>query len=106
LEAQSGKNAEAVSSSNIIHYIHEKFVLFLKLEDGLRISEERLLAVMVDRTLGLEDADKSLPMDSANYQDLCGHLHRQGVHTVPAYHAELPVFGKQGYGPSSRPNHL
>jgi hypothetical protein len=89
-----GNMLKAISSSNIIHYMRESFVLLLKLvRDRLRISQERWLEVM-DRFFDLEDADKSLPMDSVNYQDLCAHLHRQGVYTVLAYHAKLPKIGR------------
>ncbi|KAJ7025759.1 hypothetical protein C8F04DRAFT_1127487 [Mycena alexandri] len=68
--------ANAVAASNIVHYIRESFVLFLKLvRKNLQIPNHLWL-----------DADKSLPMDSVNYQDLAAHLHLHGVHTIPFLH--------------------
>jgi hypothetical protein len=69
LEAQSGEYAEG----------HPHLELWIK---------------VVDRFLDLEDADESLPMDSVNDQDLCAHLHRQGVYMVLAYHPKLPKIGR------------
>ena len=85
---------KAILASNIIHYIRESFVLFLKLvRDRLCISEEQWLEVM-DRFFDLDDADDSMPMDSVNYQDLCAQLYRHGVYTVSIYHAPLPKIGR------------
>lgn len=84
---------KAISSSNIIHYTRESFVLFLKLvRDRLSMPEERWLEVM-DRFFDLIDADTSMPMDANNYQDLCAHLHRQAVYTVSIYRTRLPKIG-------------
>ncbi|KAJ7139017.1 hypothetical protein C8R44DRAFT_837632 [Mycena epipterygia] len=74
---------KAVAASNLIHYMRESFVLFLKLiQERFEISEELWTEVM-ERFIGLKEADQSLPMDSVNYQDLSAHLHLHGVHTVP-----------------------
>ncbi|KAJ7168671.1 hypothetical protein C8R46DRAFT_1092306 [Mycena filopes] len=76
----------AVAASNIVHYIRESFVLFLKLvRDNLQIPNHLWLEVM-QRFINLKEADKSLPMDSVNYQDLAAHLHLHGVYTVPFLH--------------------
>jgi hypothetical protein len=89
-----GNMLKAISGSNIIHYMRESFVLFLKLvRDRLEIAGEQWLQVM-DRFFSLEDTDKSLPMDMNNYQDLCTHLHRHGVHTVSFYHLKAPKVGR------------
>ncbi|KAJ7767178.1 hypothetical protein B0H16DRAFT_1366495 [Mycena metata] len=76
----------AVAASNIVHYIRESFVLFLKLvRKNLQIPNHLWLDVM-QRFINLKEADKSLPMDSVNYQDLAAHLHLHGVHTIPFLH--------------------
>jgi hypothetical protein len=86
---------KAISHSNIIHYIREGFVLFLKLaRTKLRYSDEQWLEVM-DRFFDLKDADKSLPMDTLNHHDFCTQLRRHSVFTVAMYRQErLPKFGR------------
>jgi hypothetical protein len=89
-----GNMLKAISGSNIIHYMRESFVLFLKLvRDKLEIAEEQWLQVMV-RFFSLEDTDKSLPMDMNNYQDLCAHLYRHGVYTASFFHVKAPRVGR------------
>jgi hypothetical protein len=86
---------KAVAGSNIIHYMRESFVLFLKLvRDRLGISEERWLEVM-DRFFSFKDADKSLPIDMNNYQDLCAHLH---CHGDPEYSSQEVDGARDGIG--------
>ena len=89
---------KAIAMSNIIHYIRTSFVLFLKLiRDNLHIAEHQWLDIM-DRFFDLEDADQSLPMDTVNYQDLCGQLHYHGVYTVSVYQRErLPKIGRLSF---------
>ena len=85
---------KAVSSSNLIHYMRESFVLFLKLvRERLGISAQQWMDVM-DRFFNLEDADQTLPMDTVNYNDLCAQLYRHGVYKVPYYNTELPKIGR------------
>jgi hypothetical protein len=85
---------KAISTSNLVNYIRESFVLFLKLiKDRLAIPEERWLEAM-DRFFDLDNADKSLPMDTLHYQDLCAHLYRQSVYTAPFYHQNPPKIGR------------
>jgi hypothetical protein len=89
-----GNIIKAISGSNIIHYMRESFVLFLKLvRDRLDISEEQWPEVMV-RFFSLKDADKSMPMDMNNTQDLLAHLHRHGLHTVSFCHIKAPKVGR------------
>ncbi|KAJ7083693.1 hypothetical protein B0H15DRAFT_911711 [Mycena belliarum] len=78
--------SNALSASNIVHYMRESFVLFLKLvRENLEIPAELWIEVM-DRFIALKEADQSLPMDSVNYQDLAGHLYLHGMHTLPFLH--------------------
>ncbi|KAJ7658957.1 hypothetical protein B0H17DRAFT_343517 [Mycena rosella] len=76
----------AVSASNLIHYMRESFVLFLKLVREHFEIPDHLWTEVMERFIGLKEADQSLQMDSVNYQDLSGHLHLHGVHTVPFLH--------------------
>lgn len=86
---------KAVSQSNLIHYIRESFVLFIKLaRHKLGIPNQHWVEVM-DRFFDLVGEDKSMPMDTVNHQDLCGQLHRHGVYTVEVYQYEkLPKVGR------------
>jgi hypothetical protein len=86
---------KAISHSNLIHYIREGFVLFLKLvRSKLRYSDEQWLEVM-DRFFDLKDADKSMPMDTLNHHDFCAQLRRHGVFTAAMYREErLPKSGR------------
>ncbi|KAJ7652134.1 hypothetical protein DFH06DRAFT_1094388 [Mycena polygramma] len=78
--------SKAFAASNLIRYIRESFVLLLKLvRENFEIPAGLWHDVM-ERFIGLKEADKSLPMDSLNYQDLCAHLHLHNVHTVPFLH--------------------
>ncbi|EGN92841.1 hypothetical protein SERLA73DRAFT_116652 [Serpula lacrymans var. lacrymans S7.3] len=89
-----GNLAKAVGSSNLVHYIRESFVLLLRLvRDRLSVSEETWLEIM-DRFFDLEHADQTLPMDTLNYQDLCGLLYRHGVFTMPIYHMKASKLGR------------
>ncbi|KAJ7479984.1 hypothetical protein B0H11DRAFT_1262872 [Mycena galericulata] len=77
---------KAISASNIVHYIRESFVLFLKLvRQNFQIHDNVWKEVM-ERFINLKEADQSLNMDSVNYQDLSAQLHLHGVHTVPFLH--------------------
>ncbi|KDQ10031.1 hypothetical protein BOTBODRAFT_190794 [Botryobasidium botryosum FD-172 SS1] len=77
------------SKSSIIHYTRESFVLFLKfIKERLAIPDGRWSEV-VERVLNLSLEDTSLILDRNNYQDLCGQLHRYGVHTVH-YYRQVP----------------
>jgi hypothetical protein len=84
---------KALANSNLIHFIRESFVLFLKLvRDRLCISEERWSEIM-DRFLFLHDGYRSHSMN-ISYQDLCAHLYRHGVYTVTSYHAKHMKIGR------------
>ncbi|KAJ7048619.1 hypothetical protein C8F01DRAFT_1189544 [Mycena amicta] len=74
--------ARAVAGSNIVHYMRETFVLFLKLvRENFHL--ESTFSDVMQRFIALKEADKSLPMDSMNYQELAGQLHLHGIYTVP-----------------------
>jgi hypothetical protein len=65
---------KALAASNLVHYMRESFVLFLKLvRENFELSDGPWLDVM-QRFIDLKEADQSLPMDSVNYQDLCVHI--------------------------------
>ncbi|KAJ6569417.1 hypothetical protein B0H19DRAFT_1209387 [Mycena capillaripes] len=71
---------KAVSASNVVHYMRESFVLFLKLiRENFEMSDGFWCEVM-------RQADQSMPMDSVNYQDLCAHLHLHSLYTAPFLH--------------------
>ncbi|KAJ7171688.1 hypothetical protein C8R43DRAFT_22063 [Mycena crocata] len=76
----------AVSASNLIHYMRESFVLFLKLIREHFDMSDNVWKEVMERFIDLKEADQSLQMDTVNYQDLSGHLHLQGVHTVSFLH--------------------
>ncbi|KAJ7237440.1 hypothetical protein B0H12DRAFT_1138805 [Mycena haematopus] len=79
-------NDRALAASNVLHYMRESFVLFLKLiRENFEISEGRWLDIM-QRFIDLKEADQSMPMDTVNYQDLAAHLHLHRVHTLPFLH--------------------
>jgi hypothetical protein len=40
----------------------------------------------MERFIDLKEADRSMPMDSVNYQDLAANLHLHRVHTLPFLH--------------------
>ncbi|KAI0739271.1 hypothetical protein C8Q80DRAFT_1275407 [Daedaleopsis nitida] len=84
--AKNEHNIErAIASSNMIHYMREGFVLFLKLvRDRLQISRS-VWADVMDRFMDLEQNDQTMPMNTVNRNDLYAHLHRQGVYTVEYY---------------------
>jgi len=89
-----GNLLNAISASNIIHYMRESFVLFLKLvRSRLGMPQEHWLEVMA-RFEGLQLADQSLPMDTVNRHDLYAHLDLQGVYTVSMYRADPPKIGR------------
>lgn len=76
---------KAIGASAIVHYTRESFVLLLKLiRDRLQISREHWMEVM-DRFFLLHEADNSMPMDANNFNDLCVHLHLNGIHTTDQY---------------------
>ncbi|KAJ6567596.1 hypothetical protein DFH09DRAFT_1468983 [Mycena vulgaris] len=77
---------KAVSASNLIHYMRESFVLFLKLIREHFEIPDGLWTEVMERFIDLKEADQSLQMDTVNYQDLSAHLHLHGVHTVPFLH--------------------
>ncbi|TBU65167.1 hypothetical protein BD310DRAFT_866887 [Dichomitus squalens] len=75
----------AVASANMIHYMREGFVLFLKLvRERLRVPHEQWLEVM-DRFMDLELTDVTMPMNTVNRNDLQAQLYRQGVYSVTHY---------------------
>ncbi|KAF5355541.1 hypothetical protein D9758_006280 [Tetrapyrgos nigripes] len=66
----------------MIFYSRETFVLFLKLiRQRLRIPSSPWQQIM-DRFFEIRDADKSMPMDTYNENDLSAHLHRYGLYTM------------------------
>ncbi|KAF7311513.1 hypothetical protein MKEN_01053600 [Mycena kentingensis (nom. inval.)] len=78
-------NKKAFRGSNIVHYMRESFVLFLKLvRENFELGPS-FLDVM-KKFIALKEADKSLPMDSVNYQELAGQLHLHRIYTVPWLH--------------------
>ncbi|KAJ7356563.1 hypothetical protein DFH08DRAFT_1047221, partial [Mycena albidolilacea] len=85
-KANQNNLTRAFMASNLIHYMREGFVLFLKLiRENFEIPEDRWLKVM-ERFIDLKEADRSMPMDSVNYQDLAANLHLHRVHTLPFLH--------------------
>lgn len=80
---------KALPSSNLVHHIHETFVLLLRVvKDRLAVKEMWWSEVM-DRFFRLKEADKTLPMDQLNYQDFCSLLHQHGVLALPPLTTEL-----------------
>ncbi len=76
----------AIASANMIHYMREGFVLFLKLvRQRLRLSRSQWEKVM-DSFLMIEiQSDETMRMNTVNRNDFYAHLHRQAVYTVPSY---------------------
>ncbi|TFY81230.1 hypothetical protein EWM64_g2783 [Hericium alpestre] len=75
----------AVQSSDIVHYVRESFVLFLKLvRDRRNIADQQWIEIM-DYFFDFIEADQSMPMDSVNQNDFYAQLHRHGVYTVDSY---------------------
>jgi hypothetical protein len=89
-----GNMEKAISTSNLVHYIRESFVLLVNLVKGrLDTSEEQWHEVM-QRFFDLKHTDKSLEMDAFHFHDLCAQFHRHGVYTMPIYRATLPKIGR------------
>lgn len=76
----------AIGASNILHASRESFVLFMRMvRERNHIPEGEWAAVMT-RFMFLQEADRSMPMDKNNTQDLMLHLHRYGIHALsPAF---------------------
>ncbi|KAF5333054.1 hypothetical protein D9758_017865 [Tetrapyrgos nigripes] len=80
---------KAIAFSNIVYYMRETFVLFLKLvRRQLHIPDSQWRQIM-DRFYDISEADDSMPMNRNNQHDFWGHLHRNGLYTVP-YHQISP----------------
>ncbi|GLB37437.1 putative protein with domain of unknown function (DUF4470) [Lyophyllum shimeji] len=78
-----GNFKKALERSNIIHYIRESFVLFLKLiKERNRTEGEEWVRVM-ERFLDVHREDHSIKMDTLAFNDLCTQLHWHGVYTHP-----------------------
>ncbi|RDB24852.1 hypothetical protein Hypma_007901 [Hypsizygus marmoreus] len=89
-----GNMLKAIARSNLIHYIRESFVLFLKLiRDKNQIKDEQWIQVM-DRFFDIQREDHSLRMDTLAFNDLCAQLHRHGVHTVQFLQGTFPKIGR------------
>ena len=84
--AQNQQNIlRAIASSNLIHYMRESFVLFLKLvRERLQIPNGEWLEAM-GRMFELESTDTTMSMNTVNRNDFYAHLHRQGVYSVDYY---------------------
>ncbi|THV01240.1 hypothetical protein K435DRAFT_718186 [Dendrothele bispora CBS 962.96] len=81
---------KAIVSADLIYYMRESFVLFLKLvRDHLRIPGEVWTQIM-DRFHELDEADTSLPMNANNRHDLWAHLYLHRLYTVPYYIYRIP----------------
>lgn len=81
----------ALTHANRDHYSRESFVLFLKMvRDRLKLSLTQWSNVM-DRFSEILHADRSMPMDLNNYQDLHCQLWRHGVFDTPAYVRAPPL---------------
>ncbi|KAF5337737.1 hypothetical protein D9758_016042 [Tetrapyrgos nigripes] len=76
---------KAIASSNLVYYMRETFVLFLKLvRRQLHIPDSQWRQIM-DRFYEISEADNSMPMNTNNQHDFWGHLHRNGLYTVSYY---------------------
>ena len=86
----------ALSSSNLIHYMRESFVLLLKLvRERLCVPAEKWTQVM-DRFIELEsETDQSMPMNTVNRNDLYAHLYRHNVYAVD-YYKRMERMGSSG----------
>ncbi|KAG5638310.1 hypothetical protein H0H81_000728 [Sphagnurus paluster] len=83
-----------IRRSNIIHYIRESFVLFLKLvKKRIRVTDDNWVGVM-ERFLNAQQEDQSIKMDTLAYNDLCAHLYRHGVYTVPFFLMKSSKIGR------------
>ncbi|KAJ6456177.1 hypothetical protein C8R45DRAFT_881019 [Mycena sanguinolenta] len=79
-------NLMAFRTSNVLHYMRESFVLFLKMiRENFEITDGHWSGIM-QRFIDLREVDRSMPMDSVNYQDLAAHLHFHRLHTLPFLH--------------------
>ncbi|KAF8070472.1 hypothetical protein FPV67DRAFT_1413720 [Lyophyllum atratum] len=88
-----GNFLKAVAHSNIIHYIRESFVLFLKLvKERNRIMGEEWSQVM-ERFFGVQREDHSIQMDTLAFNDLCAQLHRHGLYTAQGLGGPLSKIG-------------
>ncbi|KAJ7058836.1 hypothetical protein C8F01DRAFT_283412 [Mycena amicta] len=77
-----GNTQRALHSSNNVHYIRESFVLMLQfVRERFKIPNAQWIDIM-NIFIRLKEADLSLLMDPANYQDLAVQLYMQGVYTV------------------------
>ncbi|KAH9885997.1 hypothetical protein C8Q73DRAFT_658897 [Cubamyces lactineus] len=86
---------KAISTSNLLHYMREGFAMLLRLvRERLRIPNTTWLEIM-DRFLDLEVADRTMPMNTVNRNDLYAHLYRQGVHVMDYFRFErVPTIGR------------
>ncbi|KAL6298059.1 hypothetical protein BKA93DRAFT_754447 [Sparassis latifolia] len=84
----------AIANSNLVHYIRESFVLFLKLvRDRLRIPQGQWLDVM-DQFRYIGNADQTLIMDTVHSWDFFTQLHKHGVHRFSFYDIVVPKIGR------------
>ncbi|KAF8801768.1 hypothetical protein BYT27DRAFT_7114103 [Phlegmacium glaucopus] len=86
---------KAISTSNLVHYSRETFVLLLQLiRHRLRPSEDVWTTVM-DRFISLQLAAWSIQsMDTLHYQNLFCQFHRHGVYSAPFFHMKAPKVGR------------
>ena len=88
---------ESIMKSSVLHYTRETFVFFLKVvRDRLRIDPKQWFTVM-DRFfhIQIDIADKIMPMDTVNSQELYGLLHAHGLYTVEVYRDPKPYLVKK-----------
>ena len=88
---------KAIMFSTMIRYTRQTFVLFLKvIRDRLHIPHDQWTAVM-ERFINTQQADKSMPMDTVNSQELWALLYSYGIFTVPLFGIPTPpIVGRVG----------
>ncbi|TFY77148.1 hypothetical protein EWM64_g6862, partial [Hericium alpestre] len=85
---------KALEASNLVHYVRESFVLFLKLvRDRRHISDQQWTEIMY-YFFDFLYADNSIPMHQQHYHDFYAQLHRHGLYTVKDYLSPLSKTGR------------
>ncbi|VDC06230.1 unnamed protein product [Peniophora sp. CBMAI 1063] len=83
----------AIGSTSITHHTRETFVLLLKLVKGRLALGAPEWASVMDWFFMIHDADRSLPMDANNRNDLWAHLFRHGLYTAAYIRPPFPPLG-------------
>ncbi|KZV71430.1 hypothetical protein PENSPDRAFT_664442 [Peniophora sp. CONT] len=85
--------SKAIASTTVTHYTRETFALLLKLlKERLAQSSSEWTSVM-DWFFVIHGADRTLPMDGNNRNDLWGHLYRHGLYTTAFIKPPFPRIG-------------